>query len=184
MTTGEHITQVTSTLLYNRLIKQAYKTFKNIGKLLQINKKRFDKALGKGKKDLKWYRGLYSRRPGSYTPHVTDTLNTVDLEVCIYWWLEKKPKIQKDKLKFVKNLHKSMEICRLHVRMWICFFQKLNGSIFSTWTLKRGYLEHILSSGHHHSSRQQQISNSIRLEKISKVTKPNLWPNTTISTKP
>lgn len=53
MTTGEHITQVTSTLLYNRLIKQAYKTFKNIGKLLQINKKRFDKALGKGKKDLK-----------------------------------------------------------------------------------------------------------------------------------
>lgn len=39
MTIGEHIIQVTFILLYNGLIKQAYKTLKNVEKLLQINKK-------------------------------------------------------------------------------------------------------------------------------------------------
>lgn len=49
-TIGEHITQVTFILLYNRLIKQAYKTFKNIAELLQMNKKGLTKIWEREKK--------------------------------------------------------------------------------------------------------------------------------------
>lgn len=59
MTIGEHIIQVTFILLYNRLIKKAYKTFKNMKNYYRLTKKVWQ-SFGKGKKDQKRYRGLYS----------------------------------------------------------------------------------------------------------------------------
>lgn len=78
MTTGKHIIQMTFILLYNGLIKQAYKTLKNVERLLQI-------AVGLGistmlqerERDLKRDTDL-CKNPSSYTSQVSATHTTTD----------------------------------------------------------------------------------------------------------